>query len=331
MFEIILTDTELDIPDPVNINEGDQWRDWGKDSFFIDADINKMIVRFQYIDNANRPQEKPESFYLKVLFTEDRSLGEQMGALSSVNPQSNFNQRNTVTIQHSMPKVESERGGMIIPTTGIKQQRILLRGRDDTSVVVILPKIVQRDTRAVVLCPRDYDPWKLRGGDKKLHHTGYEMVAIESNVRGKAEAGVLSGYGAGVAKAHILTSKDILPAKNFFDKSTLQYPSVSLEYIPFGRKAIQPENNEAINSGIVVQTVHHNSFNQKTISTGEVIMSAKEMEMEEDIPVKVDFLKRRDGSSAINFRMEAGACYAILKKRSLKHKFVKALLPDVAK
>ena len=44
LLESILTDTELDIPDPVNINEGDPWRDWGKDSFFIDADINKMIV-----------------------------------------------------------------------------------------------------------------------------------------------------------------------------------------------------------------------------------------------------------------------------------------------
>lgn len=328
LLESIITDTQLDIPNDIKLYKGAPWKEWKRDTLFMDAELKEMTLRFQYA-GEKVPQGKPNAYYVSVSFSEERPLAEQMASMPIVDPKSRFKDRDNLTVRHSMPKKESERGGYRILTDVDKQQRIFLKGRDDTSMVVIIPNIKQRDTRAVLLCPRDFDPWKFKGGYTGMHNTNYEMVAVETTAVGQVQAGVISGFGPGLARAQILTSDEILPSRFSMDESMLHYPSVTLEYQPFGKKKIVPINNESISAGVVLQTVHHNSLNQKTVSTGEVKMTAKKIVMKKPFIVALNLNneKNKRKKKTINFTVEAGPCYAIIKQKSLTHTFIKELLP----
>jgi len=326
LIDSIITGSSLDLPKDIELYDGTPWSTWSNEMFFMDADINEMVIRFQY-GGKNLPQDMPKSFYVSVQFEQERSIGEQMASSSIVDPKSKFGKHVGVILRHSLPKNEVERGGIRIQRLE-KQQRLLLKGRDNTSLAVIVPDSVQRNTQAVVLCPRDYDVWKMKGGDKTLYTTDYEMVAVESSARGEAQIGVRSGLGPGWAKIHILTSDNILPATLPIDESKLKYPTVSLVYNPTNSKTLVDTNKEIISSGILFQTVHHNTLNQKTVSTGEVKMTIKKVQLQKTISLNMSVSKEQQRhKTLIPFKVDKGSCYAIIKERTLKHKFFKELLP----
>ena len=93
---------------------------------------------------------------------------------------------------------------------------------------------------------------------------------------------------------------------------------VSLEYVPLddGRTPLI-RNKESITAGMKLQAVHHNSFNHKTVSTGDVVMTVKKLMVEREF--KLSFKKQA-------FRVSPGVCYAVLKQAHLVHEHIKAPL-----
>jgi hypothetical protein len=230
-----------------------------------------------------------------------------------------------ITIKHSLPKQASQAGGVLIPSLGPQQRRVFMEGRDQTGVVALVPESRVRGVRGVVLCVRDYDLWKLKGGVRSLEDTGYEMAGVDAVVSGSAQAKVNTGFGPGVARASVQVTPNISPSRVVEDESRAVYPYASVDYLAGkAERPVPPEKPESVTAGIKLQTVLHNSLNHKTVSTGTVVMTIKR------IPVKRDMVILHDlNGQQVKFNIKAGDCYAVLKENKLEHQFIKEDLPQM--
>ncbi len=307
-------DLEMDRPSEVGI----EWSEWPKEQYSISANLKDIIIRFKNTAK-DLPEGKPRYFQVMLNFDGNDVLGEQLNVDGSVNAENIVLDEDNVTIKHSMPKVQAEAGGVILKLNRDKQSRFFLRGRDDSGVAVILPAVKQRKLRAVMLCPRDYDVWQLKGGYAFLRDTGYELVGMDAKAEASAKAGVTTGFGDGYAAVQIVTSPNILPSKFSIDEARLLNPFMSLTYKPWGQKPLQEENNQSISAGVLVKTTHQNSFNHKTVQIGEVRTTVKRVELKDSIYLTFQ---------GTPFKIEEGNCYAVIREDFLGKRFIQERIKD---
>ena len=305
---------EMDRPSVVGI----EWSEWKKEQYTISANLEDIIVRFK--NTAKElPEGKPRYFQVMLNFEGNDVLGEQVSVDRTTNADNITKSEDSVIIKHSMPKVQAEAGGVILKLNRDKQSRFFLRGRDDSGVVVILPAVKQRKLRAVMLCPRDYDIWQLKGGYAYLKNTGYELVGMDAKVKAEAKAGVTTGFGDGYAAVQIVTTPNLLPSKFSIDEARLQRPFVSLIYKPWGQKPLLEENNQSISAGVLVKTTHQNSFNHKTVQIGEVRTTVKRVELKDSIYLTFQ---------GTPFKIQEGDCYTVIREDFLGKRFIQERIKD---
>lgn len=318
--ESIFSMEKLDFPPEVEEEpETAPWQEFKEDTFKLFGDLPETIVRFEN-ESEELAGNKPRGFYISVRFDEQRPLDERLAIDPLASKADLFRKGDSIVIKHSLPKMAEEAAGIRIKIGLDRQRRVLLRGRDGTSMVLIVPQVGRPGIRGVMLCPRDYDMWKLKGGYAGLDLTGYEMVGAETSAVGRAQAAVVSGFGPGLARATIQVTKNILKGKFVSDTSRLQYPAVSVEYFPVESDRPVARNKESITAGIRLETIHHNSLNHKTVSTGTVIMTLKRIDVKRPFP-----LTFKD----VNFKVAAGSCFALIKESAVTHQYFKEQLPPL--
>ncbi|NLF24084.1 MAG: hypothetical protein GX589_00290 [Deltaproteobacteria bacterium] len=325
--DAVFNQSALDFPqDMMSVqNQGHPWQEWKNDNYKIVGDVEHLLVRFEHMGEISEKSTKASSFYISIRFEEQRPLAERMNADPKNVDLHTWGKMEGITIKHSLPKRTSQAGGVMIPSMGLQQRRVFMEGRDQTGVVALVPESRVRGVRGVVLCVRDYDLWKLKGGARLLEDTGYKMAGVDAVVSGSAQAKVNTGFGPGVARASVQVTPNINPSRVVEDESRAVYPYASVEYL--ARKTERPvpsEQPQSVTAGIRLQTVLHNSLNHKTVSTGTVVMTIKR------IPVKRDMVILHElNEKQIKFNIKAGECYAVLKESKLEHQFIKEDLPQM--
>ena len=327
LVESVFNQSVLDFPRDLMsaADRGTPWQEWKNDNFKIVGDVEHLMVRFEYTGEVSDKSTKATSFYVSIRFEEFRPLAERMNFDPKERYSDVWGKAEGITIKHNLPKKASEAGGVLIPAIGDRQRRVFIEGRDQTGVVAFVPQSKVRGVRGVLLCPRDYDLWKLKGGLRALEDTHYEMAGVGAVVSGSAQAKVNTGFGPGVARASVQVTSNVLPSRVVEDESRAIYPYASVDYLPLETvRPPQPEKPLSVTAGIRLKTWLHNSLNHKTVSTGTVVMTIKRVKIERDMMMVHELMGQN-----IKFNVKAGDCYAVLKESRLEHEFIKEDLPQM--
>ncbi len=221
---------------------------------------------------------------------------------------------------HSQPVNKNYLSGVRLTAHSDREARFFIKGQNEAGVAILVPKVKTIGPRGMLVCPRDYEYKKVKGGSRTLENYNYRIIGIDYAVQSKLEGQVLSGLGQGYATAGVFTTPNIFQATTFYDESMTVNPHVAIEYIPDSSEKINftKDFTEDV-SGVLIRLVLHNSFNQKVVTTGLVKASLKKVNLEKRI-----FLKH----SGVELKLEKGPCLAIVKEMDLAYEFVKEPLPN---
>src|SRR5690606_36818185 len=115
------------------------------------------------------------------------------------------------------------------------------------------------------------------------------LPGIELKGRAMVQGRVTTGWGPAYTRASIETSRNLSPAAEIVDESNTNYPYVSLEYAPGADVGTQlMTGKDSLTAGMRLQLIQHNSFNHKTVSTGEVVMTVKKLQVEREFEMALD-------------------------------------------
>ena len=131
-----------------------------------------------------------------------------------------------VLLKSSHTRFASEAAGLSVTYPYDHTRPIWLEGKENTSVLILIPPIRDCSTRSIVVCPRIYSP---RG---ELLKTRYAPVGARYFVNTKAD-GLFATVpkSAGKIRASIRTTKGLaVPAIWFKDNINATTPSVALKY-----------------------------------------------------------------------------------------------------
>lgn len=314
LVESVFSDRVLEYPsDLLSLeNSTTPWREWKENFFNIVGDVYEVVLRFEHTGVVNKKEDKASSFYVSVEFEEERILADRMAFFTQRKElEEAFRRGNSILIKHSLPKSKSEAGGFRVPISSEKQRRLYLPGRLLSGVVVIVPQMRPLGIRGAIVCPRDFDYWKLKSGYRGMDTTGYEMVGATVRIKAIAQGSVETGFGPSYARASVQTTKNVQPGRVYLDESITQNAHVSVEYVARDPNKLPViEGKDVITAGIRLQTILHNSLNHKTVSTGLARMTVRRIKVQRAFQLKYN---------QINFRVQAGDCWAILKEAVLDH------------
>lgn len=327
LTEAVFQQTALDFPDELysSQNQGAPWPEWKFDNYQIKGDVERVILRFEHQGPLPPDSHQAGSFVASVQFEEYRPLGERMSTDPEMKKGTMWDKKDGIVIRHNLPKKAAEAGGVRVVSNARRPYRILVEGRDQTGLVALVPQSKVRGMRGLILCPRDYDLWKLRAGSRMLADTGYVLAGVEAEVSGSAQAKVNSGFGPGVARASVQVTPNVAPSREVEDESRAVYPFASVTYVPqvVERAAPPPLFKERASAGVQLRTVLHNSLGHKTESTGTVVMTVREVKIPKGFAMRHEI-----GGQELQFTVAPGLCYAVLKESKLEHRFVKEPLPE---
>ena len=327
LLDSLINDLVLDYPEyyqgvlPKKTNKQKISQILGDNFINISSNISGVRIRFEYPNEIAEDDNRARSFYVDLTFEEEQLLvdrkaifsGEfrfqEIGALSY-----------SLVVKLSKPKLSKDVAGIRIPVTENKHERVFLQGQDQTSIVIMLPKVKKKGPRGVLICPRDYDFWKVKGGSRLMKNTAYEMVGADFKVRSLVQGRVLTGLGPGFASATIQTSDNILPSQVYYDFSESVHPFVSVEYMQ-GKNLGLPQAKERnhVTGGVKVNLVLHNSLHQKIDIDGLSRATIKRLELKRSLPIK---------HSGVQFRAEKGPCVGIIKEVDIAYNLSKEPLAN---
>jgi len=131
-----------------------------------------------------------------------------------------------VLLKSSHTRFASEAAGLSVTYPYDHTRPIWLEGKENTSVLILIPPIRDCSTRSIVVCPRIYSP---RG---ELLKTRYAPVGARYFINTKAD-GLFATVpkSAGKIRASIRTTKGLaVPPVWFKDNISATTPSVALKY-----------------------------------------------------------------------------------------------------
>lgn len=299
---------------------GNPWAEWHLNKVNNVGDIHRVIVRFEHPEHIGSEEEIASSYYIDLLFNEERAAVKMDGrvggvAITNVGKEESYK----LTSRHSLPTIKDETGGLRVIATSRQQHRFFLPGRNGTGMVVVVPATGKYAPRGILLCPRDYDIKRLKAGYRAMDYTGYEMVGAQFEMEGIAQAIVKTGFGPGFVSATMQTTPNIVPSQQVYDSSTTVYPEATVVYVPREGVAIPVAKSKGtINAGFALSSVLHNSFKHRAESRLEKAVTIKSI----DIKTPFALAHRR-----IQFRVKPGPCYALIKEERGRHTFSKEPLP----
>lgn len=329
LLESIVAQEQFILPDVPDrpVVTGNLWKGFEHNLTSISADIDTVTMRF--IDaraaTGEVSRDRAPSFDLQVVFEDGSFIAERMAMF---NPEQKVSalgaEASRVVLRHSRAAAKDEMNGIRLAISPDSQSRVYFNGLDRTGVAIFIPEIPRTDFagRGMLVCPREFDIWKAKRGSRRLENSDYQLVSAVFQAQGKVAAKVNTGLGTGYAAASIQTSPNILPSELVFDESVARYPYAAVDYRPVNRP-LAPATfiSDNITAGITVSAVHHNSFQQRTVSRADVVIGLRNV----DIKTLLTF-KYADNAYAI----QPGSCVALMKEIYLTQENSKLPLPEGA-
>lgn len=305
--------------------KGQVWSDWGGNLVNISGDINSITLRF--MDSRPVEQESEDSrapsFDLHLEFEDSRFVEDRMALFSRHKKRVSVGEDSyRVVMKHSRASQGEEMNGIRIAVNEEHENRIFYNGLDHTGVVVFIPRVPRTGFggRALLVCPRHFDIWRVKRGLKTLEYSDYDLSTVSFDVNGVAQGRVGTGMGPGYARAMLQVSENITPSMYPIDESISNYPFVSVEYRAATPVPAYPvAGQQQVTAGLRLNLIHQNSFAHKTESTANIIVGIREMEVK--APLHFMYGKQP-------FKIEPGPCIAVLKEMVLTQEHSKEELPE---
>jgi hypothetical protein len=291
----------------------------------ISGDVKTITLRF--MDGRpveeNAEDSRAPSFDLHLEFEDSGFVEDRMALFSRSKKRVSVGEDSyRVVIKHSRASKSDEMNGIRISVNEERENRIFYNGLDHTGVVVFIPRVPRTGFggRALLVCPRHFDVWRVKRGLKTLENSDYDLSTVSFDVSGVAQGRVGTGMGPGYARAELQVSENITPSMYPVDESISNYPFVSVEYRAGDPIEAYPvSGQQQITAGLRLSLVHQNSFAHKTESTANVVVGIRKMD------VKAPLNLMYGGQP---FKIEPGPCLAILKEMVLTQEHTKEELPE---
>ena len=298
------------------------WEDWTDNKVQLIGNIDRVVLSFKHPDPPDAGEERLTDFELEVLFNEGRPKIDRVGPISGFGGGVKMveGEKANLVIKHSSPRVPREIGGLRYKLKLKRDTRSIFRGSGQSSVVVMVPKSKIHGPRGLMLCPRDYNHWKVSGGHKVLSDIGFRLDSARFGGFFYVQGRVLTGFGEGFAEAVVQSTDNMAPSREISDSSKTLHPIASAEYKPVsGYTYPVPEDKTAITGGLRGQLRLHNSYNHRSVSSGVAKVTIRE------IPVQKDFSVTLNEET---FRVQGGICYGIIKEIDYNHQFEKLAVEE---
>lgn len=295
------------------------WNEWPKNFISVMTDFHYITLFFKKAGNVE-VGESDKNFHIRLRFDEKRLVIDR-GSFYSGGLQLDQQRKigHTLLVKHSLPKTVYEQRGFRIPMFLGTFEQAFIPGIDHSGVMIFIPAQKKNGPRGVLLCPRDYDVWKMQSGFAHLEDSGYRLEQVQFELVSLAQARVLTGFGPGVAKVSVQTTDNIAAPILVEEESTSLYPFVSVKYEPI-KGGIKPDEflNGEISAGARVMVDLHNSFEHYARSTIYLRTTLKEIQFKKNERIK---LNER------TFNIKPGLCYGLIKEWQTVHHFAKEPLP----
>lgn len=191
----------------------------------------------------------------------------------------------------------------------------MLRGDRGTSMFIRMPRTKGRDFRGILFCPRDYPKQGRDRRSRKLVDTGYRIVDARFEIDASAEGKVFSGYGAGLARASIVTSAGVPRAMSWIDQNRRKDPWAGVKYRSSGeRERRSPWMGKNLVAGVRSELELETHVGDNRRSYLEQVVWITEVPIEQEFPL---WFKKRE------VRVQPGQCFVVLHKTIRKHLIAK--------
>lgn len=143
----------------------------------------------------------------------------------------------SIFLKTSIPRFQSEAGGMLIAPDKVAARTLWLEGKNDASVLAFALPLRTCATRSVVLCPRSFQ------ARSKLIRNGYHPVGIRYYVKTKTDGLFATAENEhGRIRASLLASPGVgVPEKWFDEVLDAPTPSATLKYQRLRSNSPAPE------------------------------------------------------------------------------------------
>jgi hypothetical protein len=318
--EFVLLETQLQ-----TIVKGKEWSGWKQNYINLKGDVSTAVLNFtdSLINNGVSAEGRTPSFSIELDLEDIRSSNSLFAKRDDeISIISSGAESFRMTLRHSKASAQNEMKGIRLAVSEKSASRIFYNGLDQTGIAVFIPKIPRTGYSSIgaLLCPRNFDVWKAKGGQRKLENSNYSLESASFKAKGMAQARVASGLGPGHAKAIIQTSLTLAPSKFVVDESFSAYPYASLEYLAKD-EVLAPalmSSKAGITAGIMLKTIHHNSFKHKTDTMVESVMTLRNVEVKK--PLRFGYLDKV-------YNIEPGTCVALIKETFNYQEHMKYELP----
>ncbi|MCB0310685.1 MAG: hypothetical protein KDD42_05590 [Bdellovibrionales bacterium] len=273
----------------------------------------------QQIDfwRGNVPEWGLELLEIRMYFTKDGMSIQDVSTQDSFYVAITFEDQH-ITVRSSRPRYKSYIGGMRFLVNSQRHWKGLLEGVHGSGIAALIARGGQDNLRGLMICPVG-SQGSTSAGQKPLEAAvaagAYKLVAVDYKVDGYLQGSVQSGFGLGLARAAIQTTKNIAPSNPYFDENYGRDPSVNVDYSASKSVIV---DNAAVNGssigGVRLQLELQNQAGYLRRSQLDEIVWIYPLTYKREMEVST---KVRTTSVSLD------TCYSILKQRQERHYYSK--------
>ncbi len=268
----------------------------------LSTGLERLLLRFRRDPHSSLPFDEkrdPEHFDLKI----------------------DFRGRLTV-LTHSRLGRKSTRGVEFVASER-EAERKFIAGQGASGMALLMPRVqlAGQNARALILCPRTkFKMDRRRGKDQEFFvETPYRLIRVIAKLQASVKGNALTAGSLGLARASIVTSKNVARAKGWRDESVAVDPRVALSYVPIGTEIIPgTEGDRSQVSAIEARLELQRLAGFKRESIERTLVWTKEFELGSNEPWFIG-LGAKHGTS----RVAPGVCYTLLVETQSEQKYTK--------